>query len=368
MNRENIIVRTSLIGIAANVLLAAFKAAVGLLANSIAIVLDAVNNLSDALSSIITIIGTKLAGKKPDKKHPFGYGRIEYLSTMIIAVIVLYAGITSLTESAKKIISPEKPEYSGVMILIVAVAVLVKVLLGLYFQRVGKEVNSDSLIDSGKDAVMDSVISASTVLAAVLYMLKGWSLEAWLGLIISFFIIKSGVEMLKDTISQILGERTDGELAAKIRKIALSFPEVRGVYDLFLNDYGPERNLGSIHIEVPDYMTAEQIDVLIRKIQTKIHEELGVIISAIGIYAYNTKDNEASHVEADIRRIIFSHKNIKEVHGFNVSEENHTVRFDIVIDFEENDRHALYNQIVQEIQTAFPDYTINAVLDTDAAD
>ena len=165
-NRNKVIVRTSVIGIIANVFLAGFKAVIGLTANSIAIVMDAVNNISDAASSVITIIGTKLAGREPNKKHPFGYGRIEYLSAMIISVLVLYAGVTAFVESVKKIINPEKPDYTAVSLIIVGVAVLVKVILGLFVKKTGKKVNSDSLVNSGSDALLDSVISASTLAAA----------------------------------------------------------------------------------------------------------------------------------------------------------------------------------------------------------
>lgn len=138
-SRDAVIIRTSIIGIAANVLLAAFKAAVGLLSNSIAVILDAVNNLSDALSSIITIVGTKLAGKLPDKKHPLGYGRIEYLSAMVVSGIVLYAGITSAVESVKKVFHPEKPEYTAVSLVIIGVAVLVKIVLGRHVKAQGEK-------------------------------------------------------------------------------------------------------------------------------------------------------------------------------------------------------------------------------------
>ena len=169
-DREKTIIRTSIIGIAANVFLAAFKAAVGLMSNSIAIVLDAVNNLSDAGSSLITIVGTKLAGREPDKKHPFGYGRIEYLSAMIISVIVLYAGTTSFVESVRQILHPETPAYNTVSLLIVAVAVVVKILLGRYEKSVGERVNSDSLVNSGEDATLDSIISASTLVAAGIFL------------------------------------------------------------------------------------------------------------------------------------------------------------------------------------------------------
>ncbi len=161
-SREKTIIRTSVIGIIANVFLSAFKAVIGVLTNSIAIVLDAVNNISDAGSSLITIVGTKLAGKAPDKKHPFGHGRVEYLSAMIISVIVLYAGLTSLTESVKQIIHPETPDYSTVSLIIVGVAVIVKIVLGRYVKSVGVKVKSDSLINSGEDARLDAVICASS--------------------------------------------------------------------------------------------------------------------------------------------------------------------------------------------------------------
>ena len=184
-SRNAVIIRTSIIGILANVFLAAFKAVVGFASNSIAIVMDAVNNVSDAASSVITIVGTKLAGKEPDRKHPFGYGRIEYLSAMVISILVLYAGITAFVESVKKIINPDTPDYSAVTLIIVAVAVVVKIILGRYVKGVGKKVNSDSLVNSGEDATLDSIISASTLVAAAIYLIFHISLEAWLGAIIA---------------------------------------------------------------------------------------------------------------------------------------------------------------------------------------
>ncbi len=364
-NREKIIVRTSVIGIVANVFLAAFKAVVGIISNSIAIVLDAVNNISDALSSLITIIGTKLAAKEPDKNHPFGYGRIEYLSAMIISLIVFYAGITSFIESVKKIIHPETPEYTTTSLIIVAVAVLVKILLGRYVQSVGNRVNSDSLVNSGKDALLDSIISASTLLAAAIYLIFGISLEAWLGAIISLIIIKSGYEMLKDTISQILGERNDPELARNIKKTVVSFPGVNGAYDLVLNNYGPDAWNGSIHIEVPDTYSADQLDQLIREIQLKVYNEHHVALTAIGVYSINTKDQEAIEIEKKVRKIVFSHENVRQMHGFYLMKDRKTMRFDLVISFDAADRKAEFDEVISDVQKAFPDYKLQAALDTD---
>ena len=268
VSREKTIIKTSVIGIIVNVLLAGFKAVVGLMTHSIAIVLDAVNNISDAASSIITIAGIKLAGKEPDKEHPFGHGRIEYLSAMIISVIVLYAGISSLSESVKEIIHPETPNYNLVSLIIIAVAVVTKILLGRYIMGVGEKVNSDSLTNSGKDALLDSILSASTLAAAVIFLLFHISLEAWLGVIIAIVIIKSGFGMLRDTISQILGVRNDAELSKGIKETVEGFPDVQGAYDLVLNNYGPNRWNGSIHIAVPDTYTADQLDELIRNIRS----------------------------------------------------------------------------------------------------
>ena len=366
--REKTIVRTSVIGIVANVFLAAFKAVIGLMSNSIAIVLDAVNNISDAGSSLITIVGTKLAGKEPDKKHPFGYGRIEYLSAMIISVIVLYAGITSFVESVKQIVHPETPEYSAVSLVIVAVAVVVKILLGRYVKSVGVKVNSDSLINSGEDATLDSVISASTLVAAGIFLLFHVSLEAWLGAIISLVIIKSGLEMLRDTISQILGERNDPELARSIKHTVVSFPDVLGAYDLVLNNYGPDAWNGSIHIEVPDTYSADRLDQLIREITMKVLREHRVILTAIGVYSVNTKDEEIIEAQKKLREIVFAHPHVKQLHGFYLDKEQKTMRFDIVVSFDAPDRRAVYAAVVADVQRAFPDYSLQAAMDTDFAE
>ena len=333
-SREKTIIRTSIIGIIANVFLAAFKAVIGIMTHSIAIVLDAVNNISDAGSSLITIVGTKLAGKEPDKKHPFGYGRIEYLSAMIISVIVLYAGITSFVESVS----------------------------------IGEKVNSDSLINSGEDATLDSVISASTLVAAGIFMIFHISLEAWLGAIISVVIIKSGIEMLQDTISKILGEQNDPELAREIKNTVTSFPDVQGAYDLVLNNYGPDAWNGSIHIEVPDTYTADQLDLLIRKIQMAVYKKHRVALTAIGVYSVNTKDAEVIEMKRRVREIVFAHPDVKQIHGFYLVKEEKTMRFDIVVSLAAKDRRAVYKEAVADVQKEFPDYTLHVAMDTDFAE
>ena len=363
--RDKIIIRTSIVGIVANVFLAAFKAIIGILTHSIAIVLDAVNNLSDAASSVITIVGTKLAGKPADKKHPFGYGRIEYLSALVISLIVLYAGVTSFTESVKKIIHPETPEYTSVALVIVAVAVAVKIILGRYVKSVGEKVNSDSLVNSGTDALLDSVISASTLVAAIVYIKAGISLEAWLGAIISIVIIKSGIDMLKETLSEILGERVEAELARDIKTTVCEVPNVLGAYDLVIHNYGPDTYNGSIHIEVPDILTADEIDELTRHISMVVAYKHNVILTAVGVYSMNTKNDNSAKVRDNIRQIVFGHEHVMQMHGFYLNDEKKTIRFDLIISFDADDRRKVYNEVLEDVKKAYPDYELQVVMDTD---
>ena len=367
VDRDRLIVRTSIIGIITNVFLAAFKAAIGLLSHSIAVVLDAVNNLSDALSSLITIIGTKLSAKLPDKKHPLGYGRIEYLTALVVAAIVLYAGATSLVESVKKIIHPETADYSVVSLVIIAVAVVVKLLLGRYVKAQGKKANSAALEASGADASFDAVLSASVLLSAIIYLVFGVSLEAWVGAVISGFIIKSGIEMITETLDDILGKRADAELTGQIRSSVLEEDEVRGVYDIIVNNYGPNKNTCSLHVELPDVMTVDQVDVLTRRIQARVYKATGVIVTGVGVYAFNTKDNEAAAIRNRVMNLVLSHDWALQLHGFHADTAAKTLRFDVVMSFDIKPEEGLAT-LYGEVQSAFPDYTIHIVPDIDAAD
>ena len=367
LNRDRIIVRTSIIGILTNVLLAGFKAAVGLLSNSIAVILDAVNNLSDALSSVITIVGTKLAGRLPDKKHPLGYGRIEYLSALIVSAIVLYAGITSFIESVKKIIHPEKAEYTVVSLVIIAVAVVVKLILGSFVKAQGKAANSGALVASGSDAMFDAILSASVLASAVIFMLTGISLEAYVGVAISVVIIKAGIEMMTETLDDILGQRADAETTIAIKRILNEEPEVRGAYDLILNNYGPDKNIGSVHLELPDTMTVEQVDELTRRVQAKVLNETGVILTGVGVYSYNTKNDEAAKIRNTIQKLVLSHDWALQFHGFYVDIKKKSLRFDVVMSFEIDPKDGL-DTLYKEVREAYPDYDIYIAPDVDVSD
>ena len=367
ISRDKVIIRTSIIGILTNVLLAGFKAGVGLISNSIAVTLDAVNNLSDALSSIITIVGTKLAGKLPDKKHPLGYGRIEYLSAMIVSGIVLYAGITSAVESIKKIIEPELPDYSVVSLVIIAVAVVVKILLGTYVKAQGKKVNSGSLIASGSDALSDAILSSSVLVCAVIFMLSGLSLEAYVGVIISGFIIKSGIEMMLETLNELLGKRADKEVTTRIKELLCEEPAVRGAYDLILYNYGPDKDYASVHLELPDNMSVKEVDKLTRKLEAKVYRETGVILVGVGLYSYNTGDSEAAKIQNDVTEKVMAHSFALQIHGFYIDTEAKDMRFDVVMSFDIDPKEGL-KTLFGEMKQTYPDYTIQIAPDVDVSD
>lgn len=365
-SRDKVIIRTSVIGIAANVLLAAFKATIGIVSHSIAVTLDAVNNLSDALSSIITIVGTKLSGRLPDKKHPMGYGRIEYLSAMIVSGIVLYAGITSAVESVKKIFHPEQPEYSTVSLAIIAVAVVVKIVLGRYVKAQGEKVNSGSLVASGSDAMFDAILSASVLACAIVFMVSGVSLEAYVGAGISAVIVKSGIEMMIETLNQILGERADKETTDQIKQLLTEEPVVQGAYDLIMYNYGPDKDLASVHLELPDTMTVREVDRLTRKLEAKVQRETGVILTGVGVYSYNTGNTEAARIQNDVRERVLAHDWAVQFHGFYVDVEAKEMAFDVVMSFDIAPREGV-EIICREIQQAYPDYRIVVAPDIDAS-
>lgn len=290
MDRNAQIIRTSWIGILANVLLAGFKASVGILANSVAVIMDAVNNLSDAMSSVITIVGTKLSQRPADRKHPFGFGRIEYFSAIAISVIVISAGVTSLVESAKKILNPTSPDYSSVTLIVIVVAIVVKILLGFYVKRKGMQLNSDALKASGSDALFDAVITLATLVSAGIMLLWNVSLDGVLGVLISLAIIKAGAEMLTSPVNELLGTSIPASLTEQIIKEVSEFEGVHGVFDLILHNYGPEVKIGSLHVNVYDTMSAHEIHGLTRRITTQMYERHGIILT-VGIYAIATGNN-----------------------------------------------------------------------------
>jgi len=362
MDRSREIIRTSWIGIAANVLLAGFKAAVGLLASSVAIVMDAVNNLSDALSSIITIVGTKLSQRPPDRKHPFGFGRVEYFSAIIIAVIVLSAGITSLIESVKKIFNPSEPTYTTLTLVVIVVAIVVKLILGQYVKRKGTQLKSDALIASGSDALFDAIITLATLVSAGVMLLWGISLDGILGALISLVIIKAGIEMLVSPVNELLGTSISAELTSQIKREVSEFEGVHGVYDLILHNYGPDIQIGSLHINVLDTMSAHEIHGLTRKITMQMIERHNIVMT-VGVYAIATGENRRAELQTKVMQTLAAHPEIVQVHGFYYSEKDNMLSVDVVPDISVHDDAAFVRQLTAELQPLVPDKQVVIIVD-----
>ncbi|MBR0351294.1 MAG: cation transporter [Clostridia bacterium] len=365
MDRNKKIIRTSIIGIIVNAILVGFKMTVGLIVNSIAIVLDAVNNLTDVLSSVITIIGTKLANRKPDKEHPYGHGRIEYFTSIIIGAIILFAGILAIKESVLKIINPGETDYSVISLVIIAVAVLTKIILGTYVKKTGKKVNSQSLVASGQDALMDAVLSFTTLIAGILNFIWHFTIEGYLGVLIGLFIIKASYEILKEAVNSILGVRADPELSKKLKERINQFPEVQGTYDLNLHNYGPSNTIASAHIQVRNDMTAEEIHILTREIEYSIYAEFSIVLT-LGIYAANDK-GEFGEIKKELNSIIKNYKEILQVHGFYVDKSNN-IFFDLIFDFKADNKEQIKDEIIAKLKEKYPNYNCNVIIDLDITD
>ena len=364
MNREKRIVRTSIIGIVANLFLVAGKALIGVLAHSVAIISDAINNLSDSLSSIITIIGTKLANKKPDKKHPYGHGRIEYLVSLIIGLIVLAAGVMAIYESVKALIEKPEVDYSWVSLLVIGLAILIKIFIGFYFIKVGKAVNSEPLKASGKDALFDVLLSVATLIGIVTSLIWKVNIEGYIGIVIGCFILRTAFEILRKGVSLIIGERASKEDIDDIKEIVCSFPEVKGAYDLIINNYGEGRMIASIHIEVDDCLTAVDIHHLTRKIASMVYARTGTILT-VGIYATNETNKEVKEIKDYIYKLVENEQGIKQIHGFYLDEEKKLITFDLVFEYKFEKPQKKIAEIVTILQEKYPEYSFYIVQDND---
>lgn len=296
-----------------------------------------------------------------------GYGRIEYLSSMIVAAIVLYAGITSLVESIKKIIHPQEAEYSIISIVIIAVSVVVKFILGKYVKRQGEKVDSGALIASGADSIFDSILSLSVFISAIIYMIWSISLEAYVGVLLSGFIIKAGFEMMMETINHIIGQRQDKEISNKIKDLINDEKQVIGTYDLILFNYGPDKYYATVHLELPDTMSVAEVDQLTRRLQLKVYKKMEIILIGVGVDSYNTKDDETSRIRNDVQKLVLSHDWALQLHGFYIDIEQKNMRFDVIVSFEKDFKDAV-EIITDEVQQKYPDYKILMIPDIDITD
>ena len=363
--REEQITKVSIVGIVTNILLGVVKIIFGFLTKSIAITSDAVNNLTDSSSSLITIIGTKLAARKPDREHPFGYGRIEYLTSIVIAVIILITGAEMFISSVKSIIHPETPEYSIASIAILAITVVVKMVLGTYFQKNGKAIDSDALVASGADAKNDALISLITIGTAVIFLLTKFSLDGIAGAVISGFILKTGFEILKDTLDKILGSRADSELAEAIKADVRNTPGILGAHDLIIHNYGPGKNTGSMNVEIEHKTKLADLYPLLHNLQNEIYAKYHTYL-VFGVYSINKNHPRYKKLIKLIDSHVEGNEHFLGYHGLDIDDSRKTIFCDFVLDFD-IDRNEFKKDMENVLKEAYPDYTIVITIDTEFA-
>ena len=363
MNRSKEIVKYSIWGILVNIFLVSIKAIVGLIARSITVVLDAVNNLTDALSSIITIVGVKLSNKKPDKNHPYGHGRIEYLTSLIIGIIILVSGIASLYESIQKIITPTLPNYQLYSLIIIVIGIFVKLFFGLFIRKKGTSLNSNSLKASGIDAINDAALSLSVFVGALISYVWQISIEGYLGVIISIIILKAAYTILKDGINDVIGARASVADIERLKEVISSNPQVLGVYDIIMHNYGPNKTIATAHIQVEDNLTAKKIHEITRLIQVDVYQKLNITLT-IGIYASND-DEEYQDIKKMIISMMEEVPTIKQMHGFYVNEDLKLITFDLIFSFEETKTKEIIDQFINKLKDHFPKYQFHIIIDTD---
>jgi len=372
MNRAGQIVRVSVVSIVCNVCLAAVKSAVGTFTGSIAITLDAVNSLADALSSTIALVGAKIAGKRPDRNHPFGYGRTEYLASILIAALILAAGTSSLFEAVEAIAAPVAPTYTPRALIIVAVAALVKFGLGLFLLRAGRRLGSGALVGSGTESLMDGGISVATIVAGLLYATAKIAIEPYLAALIALLIIRSGLMLALETASKVMGERADPELAAAVEEEARSVEGVRLAPGLVLLDFGPDCLTGTVNLVVDAGMTVAELYAVARRVQRQVQDRCQVSLLGVTPIPDDAGDANARSVRAAVGRIVWSLPQVVELRGLYVDSEKALVRLDAIVAF---DRHfgseasrQLRDEIVALCEEACPGWTIKARIMPDVGD
>lgn len=361
-NREIKIFRTSIIGIIVNIGLAITKIMLGSITNSIAITSDAMNNLTDSSSSIITIIGAKLSSKKENDKHPFGYGRIEYLTSMVIGIIVIVTGIQVLISSINDIFNPAYTKYTNLSLIIMIMTIIAKIILGTYTEIIGKKVDSVALIGSGKDAKNDAIVTSIAVISALANIYYNIQLEAYASTIISIFIIKTGIDILMESINKILGVKLDPDTTSEIRKMIKSQDGILGAHDLIIHNYGPVYNLGSINIELDHETQVGEIYPTIHKLQIDIYNKFNVYLT-FGFYSVNENHKVAKPLIDIINKYVYDNSHCLGYHGLYIDEVSKSIYFDLLLDYSV-DQDPVREQIKELVREKYLGYNININIDT----
>lgn len=362
-SREGVVVATSALQILANLILAGVKIIIGAAVSSIAIISEGINNATDSASSLLAIVGTKLSGKHPTKKHPFGFGRIEYLTSLVISVLILVTGAELLISSVKLIFEPAELSVSYVTLIIIAASAVVKLILGSYTIREGKRVDSGALIAVGTDCRNDSVISAVTIVSSLVFLLFRFSIDAYAGVFTSLFVLKAGFDVLKDTVSDLLGQAGKAELAENLYKVIRAEPVVLNAADMMLHNYGPDSYSGSVNIEVDHGKTIGEIYAAIHALQLKIMHEYNITM-VFGMYAVDQDHEEIREIRKNIAAFVRAREHVISYHALYIDPENGDLYCDLVVDYDLRDWDTLRRDFTEYMAGLYPDNRLELVIET----
>lgn len=345
-------VLASIVGILCNVLLFAIKVSIGIFINSISIMADAFNNLSDAGTSIISFIGVKLAGRPADKEHPFGHGRLEYISALVVAFVILFVGFTLLKNSFIKVLHPEKVGFSWSLTLILSLSILIKIWLSLFNKNLGNRINSSILKATSADARNDVLVTTTTIIAIIIGYYFDCTIDGWIGLIVSIFVLLSGYKIAKDTLMPLLGEPVDRNVYEDITKKVESYEGIIGCHDLITHNYGPSNIMATIHVEVPNDSDMEKIHETIDNIERDIFKEMGISL-VIHMDPVEMKDKNIVESKNMVQMTVYEIEPNAHIHDFRVVyEDSITILiFDLVVpySYKEKNKQDLLNKITEQI-------------------
>jgi len=364
LSRERIISRTSSINIIVNLMTALTKVIFGFLASSIAIISEGVNNAADALTSLLSLVGTRLAQKKPDDKHPFGYGRIEYLTSLSISLVILYGGLEMLVDAIRRIFEPEELKISYLSLVVVIISAIVKFILGNYTISKGEQTDSSALKAVGIDCRNDSFVSLVTIASALLFLLSHIDLDAYAGIFTSYMILKAGYEVLSDTLSELLGQPADKELATQLYHMIRGTDGVLNAVDMILHNYGPETYTGSVNVEIDHKKTVGEIYDTLRSLQLRILETYHVLI-VFGIYAVDNDSKDSKKLRQQIAEYVRSKEHLISFHAVFMDQKRKRIYCDLVVDHEAGDLMLLHEDFVGYLKNLYPDQDIEVNIDTE---
>ena len=364
-NTESAKVRTaygilsSLVGIACNITLFLTKLTIGFLINSISIMADAFNNLSDAASSVISFIGVKLAGRPADKEHPFGHGRFEYISALAVAVLILIVGFNLLQTSFQKVLHPVDMAFNPVLVAILVLSVFMKLWMSLFNRKLGRRINSTVMLATSADSRNDVIVTSATIISALIVGIAKVNIDGYIGVLVSLFVMFSGFKIAKETLEPLLGQAIEREVYDKITNMVEGYEGICGTHDLIIHNYGPTHRMATIHAEVPSDIGFEHAHETIDQIERDILEKLDIFL-VIHMDPIEANDSRVMEIKTMVSSLIKELESEASIHDFRVvnGERQINLIFDLVLpySYKKNEELKLLSKIVETMRQQDPRY------------